>query len=178
MLFKGGNLMKRVAIFILITMVFLIFTDTKVYAEEIRIESKSAVLLDAASGKILFEKNKDERLAPASITKIMTLLLTMEALESGKIHLDDQVTISENASSMGGTQLYLEPGEIRRVEDLLIGVAVESANDAATALGEYIGGSNESFVKMMNDRAKELGMMNTQFKNANGLTEEALYNGL
>ena len=167
--------MKRVAIFILITMVFLIFTDTKVYAEEIRIESKSAVLLDAASGKILFEKNKDDRLAPASITKIMTLLLTMEALESGKIHLDDQVTISENASSMGGTQLYLEPGEIRRVEDLLIGVAVESANDAATALGEYIGGSNESFVKMMNDRAKELGMMNTQFKNANGLTEEGHY---
>ena len=175
MLFKGGNLMKRVAIFILITMLFLIFTDTKVYAEEIRIESKSAVLLDAASGKILFEKNKDERLAPASITKIMTLLLTMEALESGKIHLYEQVTISENASSMGGTQLYLEPGEIRRVEDLLIGVAVESANDAATALGEYIGGSNESFVKMMNDRAKELGMMNTQFKNANGLTEEGHY---
>lgn len=93
--------MKRVAIFILITMVFLIFTDTKVYAEEIRIESKSAVLLDAASGKILFEKNKDERLAPASITKIMTLLLTMEALESGKIHLDDQVTISEMHQAWG-----------------------------------------------------------------------------
>src|SRR5690554_1173803 len=166
--------MKRISIFIL-TMIFLIFTGTNVYAEEITIESKSAVLLDAASGEMLFEKNKDEKLAPASITKIMTMLLTMEAIESGKISLDDPVTITENASNMGGTQLYLEPGEVRRVEDLLIGVAVESANDAATALGEFIGGTNETFVKMMNDRAKELGMDQTQFMNANGLPEEGHY---
>ncbi|RBP45575.1 D-alanyl-D-alanine carboxypeptidase family protein [Garciella nitratireducens] len=143
--------------------------------EDLAIESKSAVLIDASTGKILFKKNKDEKLPPASITKIMTMLLTIEAVDEGKITLKDQVSISEQASEMGGTQLFLEPGEKRTVEELLIGVAVESANDAAAALGEYIGGNYESFIKMMNDKAKQLGMKNTYFKNANGLPEEGHY---
>ena len=143
--------------------------------EELSIESKSAVLIEASTGKILFEKNKGEKLPPASITKIMTMLLTMEAIDEGKITLKDQVPISEQASKMGGTQLFLEPGEKRTVEELLTGVAVESANDAAAALGEYIGGTYRSFIKMMNDEAKKLGMKNTQFKNANGLPEEGHY---
>lgn len=153
----------------------VIKTERDQEKEELSIESKSAVLLDAGTGKILFEKNKDEKLPPASITKIMTMLLTMKAVDEGKITLKDKVLISEQASKMGGTQLFLEPGEKRTVEELLTGVAVESANDAAVALGEHIGGTYESFIKMMNDKAKKLGMKNTQFKNANGLPEEGHY---
>ncbi|MCR1898042.1 D-alanyl-D-alanine carboxypeptidase [Irregularibacter muris] len=166
---------RRIILMITIFVFSFFIFEPMVFADETVIESKSAVLIDAATGEVLFEQNKDEKLPPASITKIMTMLLTMEAVDSGKITLEDKVNISELASKMGGTQLYLEPGELRTVEELLIGVAVESANDAATALGEYIGGTQESFVKMMNDRAKELGMNNTKFKNANGLSEEGHY---
>ena len=133
------------------------------------VEAKSALLIEFSTGRVLYEKGPNERLAPASVTKIMTLLLTMEAIESGKIHLDDKVSVSENASKMGGTQIYLAPGEIRTVEELIKGIAIESGNDCAVAIGEYISGTEEEFVKKMNERASELGMNNTHFVNSSGL---------
>lgn len=139
------------------------------------IDAKSAVLMDFSSGKILYQKNPHEKLPPASVTKVMTMLLTLEAVDSGKIKLSDKVTISEHACSMGGTQLFLAPGEIRTVEELLKGVSIESANDAAVALAEYLEGSEELFVKKMNERAKQLGMKDTNFSNCNGLPIENHY---
>lgn len=139
------------------------------------LEAKSALLMEFSTGNILFEKNPHEKLPPASVTKIMTMLLTMEAINSSKITLNDKVTISEYACSMGGTQLFLSPGEIRTVEELLKGVIIESANDAAVALAEYISGSEELFVKKMNERAEELNMKDTHFSNCNGLPVENHY---
>ncbi|SCY99035.1 D-alanyl-D-alanine carboxypeptidase family protein [Alkaliphilus peptidifermentans] len=136
------------------------------------INAKSAILIDQSTGKILYEKNIHEALPPASVTKIMTMLLAMEALDSNRITLDDKVVISEYASSMGGTQLYLEPGEIKTVEELMKGLVIRSANDAAVAIGEYIAGTEEMFVQKMNERAKELGMEDTNFVNSNGLPAE------
>jgi D-alanyl-D-alanine carboxypeptidase (penicillin-binding protein 5/6) len=135
---------------------------------------KSAILVDAASGEVIVEKNPHEKLPPASVTKVMTMLLTMEALDSGKITYEDKVTISRQAESKSteGTRLLLEAGEVRTVHELLLGIAVESANDACIAIGEYISGSEEEFVKLMNKRAKELGMNDTNFMNANGLHED------
>lgn len=138
----------------------------------IDVEAKSAVLMEVESGKIIFDKNSKEKFAPASVTKIMTMLLTMESIDSGKIKLDDIVTVSENAQSMGGSTMLLEAGEIRTVEDLLKGVAIASGNDAAVALAEYIGGTVENFVIKMNERAKELGMKDTTFQNPTGLPTE------
>lgn len=142
---------------------------------EVNITSKSAILMDFNTGKVLYAQNEDEKLPPASVTKIMTLLLTMEAIDKGKIKLDDKVNISEHASKMGGTQIYLEPGESQKVEDLIKAVSIRSANDASVALGEFISGSHESFVKLMNERAKTLGMLNTNFMNASGLPQENHY---
>lgn len=139
------------------------------------IEAKSGLLVEYSSGKILYEKNSHESLAPASVTKVMTMLLTMESVDSGKIRLSDIVTISDHACTMGGTQLFLAPGERRTVEELLKGVCIESANDAAVALGEYISGSEELFVKKMNDRAQTLGMKDTHFSNPTGLPVENHY---
>lgn len=143
--------------------------------EEFNINAKSALLMDASTGEILYEKNIHEKLPPASITKIMTLLLAMEALDSNKISLNDQVQISEKASGMGGSQIYLEPGEIQTVENLIKAICLRSANDASVALGEHIAGSYDLFVKMMNDKAKELGMTNTNFMNSTGLPTEGHY---
>ena len=133
------------------------------------IEAKSYLLMEPISGRILYENNVDEKFAPASVTKIMTMLLTMEAVDSGKIKLDDKVTCSENAKKMGGSTMLLDTGEVRTVEELLKGVAIASGNDAAVALAEYLGGTEEDFVNMMNKRCQELGMKNTTFKNCNGL---------
>ena len=133
------------------------------------IPCKSAILLEQESGNILFEKDADIKMPPASITKIMTLLLVMEAIDSGKIKFDDVVTCSPHASSMGGTQIWFEPGEQMTVHELLKATAIASANDASVALGEHISGSEEAFVNLMNTRAAELGMTNTTFKNATGL---------
>jgi D-alanyl-D-alanine carboxypeptidase (penicillin-binding protein 5/6) len=152
---------KTVIIFIL--SVFLFF-NTAVCASTMTLKSECAVLVDAKTGKVLFAQNENKVSPPASVTKVMTMLLVMKAVDEGKITLDDEVTISEYASKMGGTQLFMEPGEKVTVRDLLYGVAVESANDAATALGEYVAGSNDAFVDMMNEEAKELGMKNTVFK--------------
>ncbi len=133
------------------------------------IKAKSAILMEVNTGKILYEQNADEKLPPASITKIMSLLLIIEAINSGKMSVEDVVTASEHACSMGGSQIWLEPGESMTVDDLLKATVIASANDATVALGEQIAGSEEGFVSMMNARAKELGMTNTHFVNATGL---------
>ena len=137
--------------------------------------AKSAILIEVSTGKILYSKDKDAKRSPASMTKIMTLLLAMEQIEKGNIKLDDMVRISKNASSMGGTQIFVEEGSSVKVETLLKGIGIASANDAAVAMAEYIGGTEENFVKMMNDRAKELGCKNTNFKNPHGLDEDGHY---
>lgn len=137
------------------------------------ITAKSVILMEMSSKKVLLAKNADEQLPPASITKIMTMLLVVEALDSGKITLDDEVTASKNASGKGGSQIWLEEGETMTVNELLKATAVASANDACTALGEYIAGDETSFVAMMNERAKELGMNNTNFENCSGLDDTA-----
>lgn len=136
------------------------------------IEAKSALLIEPISGKIIYEKNIDEKFAPASVTKIMTMLLAMESIDSGKISLEDKVTCSENAKNMGGSTMLLDTGEIRTLEELIKGVAIASGNDAAVAIAEYLGGTEEDFVGLMNKRAEELGMKNTTFKNCNGLPAE------
>ena len=134
--------------------------------------SESAILIEASTGKILFEKEKDKKMAPASMTKIMTMLLAMEAIENGKLNLDDNVLISKRAQSMGGTQIYVEAGSNVKVHDLLKGIGIASANDAAVAIAEKIGGTVENFVNMMNKRARNLGCKNTTFKNPHGLDED------
>lgn len=139
-------------------------------AEEVK--APSAVLMEAQTGKVLFEKNSHEKRACASITKIMTLLLIMEALDSGKISVSDKVSVSEHAASMGGSQIWLEPGEVMTVDDLLKATVIASANDCAVALGEYAAGSEEEFVSQMNQKAKVFGMNDTVFKNCYGLDED------
>ncbi len=147
-------------------------TQAAAESEGLQVDVKSAILMDAKTMTVLFEQNADEQLPPASITKIMTMLLVMEALDEGKISLEDMVTCSEHAASMGGSQIWLEQGEQMSVHDLLKATAVSSANDAAVALGEFLAGSEEEFVALMNRRAQELGMQNTVFQNASGLDEE------
>ncbi|RIX53427.1 D-alanyl-D-alanine carboxypeptidase [Paenibacillus nanensis] len=137
--------------------------------------ARSAILMDAESGTVIFEKNSHDRLPPASITKIMTLLLVMEALDEGKIKLTDQVQTSENAASMGGSQIFLEPGEEMSVEDMIKGIALASGNDASVAMAEKIAGTEAQFVVMMNEKAKELGMNDTNFVNPNGLPVQGHY---
>lgn len=131
--------------------------------------AKSVIMLEASTGKVLFERNADEKLAPASMTKMMSLLLIMEAIENDVIHLNDMVTVSENASGMGGSQILLETGEKMSVDDMIKGIAIASANDAVVALAEKIAGSEAEFVNQMNARAKKLGLTNTNFKNPHGL---------
>ena len=139
------------------------------------VSSKSAILMDVGSGQILYEKNAHDKLPPASVTKVMTMLLICEALDSGKITLDDSVQISDNAASMGGSQIFLEAGEVQKVDTLLKGIAVASANDGCVAMAEYIGGSVESFVDMMNAKAKELNMKDTNFVHTHGLPVDNHY---
>ncbi|RKD25642.1 D-alanyl-D-alanine carboxypeptidase [Ammoniphilus oxalaticus] len=137
--------------------------------------AKSAVLIDADTGTVIFEKNPHEKLPPASITKVMTMLLIMEALDRGEIKLTDQVRTSEYAASMGGSQIFLEAGEMMSVEDMLKGIAIASGNDASVAMAEHLAGTEENFAAKMNQRAKELGLKDTQFKNSSGLPAEDHY---
>ncbi|MBR5236651.1 MAG: D-alanyl-D-alanine carboxypeptidase [Clostridia bacterium] len=163
--------MKRIVIAGLILSIILTGT---VFAETepvLNISAPSAILIEAGSGQVLFEKNSHDRRPPASVTKIMTMLLTIEAIDSGQIALDDMVRCSEYAASMGGSQVYLEPNEEMSVRDMLKAVAVASGNDAAVALSEHIAGSPEGFVAMMNERAAALGMEDTHFVNCNGLDD-------
>ena len=161
------------AIILIITPANLAFANND--NSNINISSKSAILMDVGSGQVLYEKNAHEKLPPASVTKVMTMLLICEALDSGKIKIDDQVQVSEIASSMGGSQIFLEPGESQTVDTLLKGIAVASANDACVAMAEYIAGSVESFVDMMNAKAKDLNMKDTHFANTNGLPVDNHY---
>ena len=148
--------------------------DEEIPAKDtLQLDCKSAILMEASTGKVLYEQNADEALPPASVTKVMTLLLVMEAIDSGKIKLDDMVTTSAHAASMGGSQIYLEEGEQMSVEDMVKSVVIASANDAACALAEFVSGSEEAFVKAMNERAGELGMKSAVFENTNGLDDTA-----
>lgn len=133
-------------------------------------QAKSALLIEPNSGKIIYEKNADEKFAPASVTKIMTMLLAMEALDSGRIKIDDKIVCSEKVKSMGGSSMILDTGEVRTVEEILKGIAIASGNDAAVAMAEFLEGSEEAFVEKMNEKAQELGMTNTHFENCTGLT--------
>jgi D-alanyl-D-alanine carboxypeptidase (penicillin-binding protein 5/6) len=146
-------------------------SDTIKVNKEVGLASnaKSAILIEPTTGKIIFEKNSHEKLAPASMTKIMSMLLIMESLDKGIIKWDDKVTASANASGMGGSQILLETGEQMTVKDLFKGIAVASGNDAVVAMAEHIAGSEEEFVKMMNDKVRELGLKDTVFKNPHGL---------
>ncbi|HEY0827054.1 MAG TPA: D-alanyl-D-alanine carboxypeptidase family protein [Bacilli bacterium] len=162
-------------------LIFFVF-PAGLFAEEVKKKpidlapnAKSALLIDADTGTIIYEKNSHEHLPPASITKIMTMLLIMEALDQKKIQWDEKVSTSEFAASMGGSQIFLEQGEEMTVEDLLKGIAMASGNDASVAMAEKIAGSEENFVEMMNERALELGMKNTRFLNSNGLPAAGHY---
>lgn len=143
--------------------------------EDLAPNAKSAIMIEASTGEILFQKNKDEKLSPASMTKMMSMLLIMEEIENGNLKWNEMITTSEKASSMGGSQIFLKVGEKMTAEDLLKGVAIASGNDAVVALAERISGSEEQFVKRMNIRAKDLGLKNTNFINATGLTADNHY---
>ena len=147
----------------------------KVYALDLTNYSKSAILIEPTTNTIIYDLNKDERLAPASMTKLMTMLLIMEAVDNNKISMNDMVLISSNASSMGGSQVFLETNSKLKVEQLLKGIAIASGNDAAVAMAEYIAGSTNEFVNMMNNKVKELGLKNTNFVNVHGLDADNHY---
>ena len=169
--------MKKVLFMFLCLFMFII----SVNAEEskntntLAPNAKSAMLIESSTGEIIYEYNSHEKLEPASMTKMMSLVLIMEAIEKGVISLDQMITVSENASSMGGSQILLETGEEMSVDDLLKGITIASGNDAVVALAESIAGTEENFVKMMNDKLKELGLSDSNFKNCHGLDEEGHY---
>ncbi len=162
--------MKRAG-WILVLILLLGIVPQRAQAVELAVAGKSAVLMDAATGTVLYESNPHEALAPASVTKVMTMLLIMEAIDSGKISWDDMVTASEAAAAKGGSQIYLKVGETMTVSDMLKSIAVSSANDCACAMAEHLAGSEPAFVDMMNTRAKELGMNDTNFVNCTGLDD-------
>ena len=168
--------MKKVICFFIC--VCFMMQSVVVFAEgntDLGLNAKSAILMEESTGNILYESNPDERLPIASVTKVMTMLLIMEAVDSGKISFDDMVTVSENAMSYGGSTMFLETGEQLTVNDMLKGIAVASANDGCVAMAEHLAGSESAFVDMMNEKAKELGMENTHFMNTNGLDEDDHY---
>lgn len=175
-----NSMKKIIVVYLCLLLLFVIPTDSyaKIQMEDpkainaITLESPSAILIEASTGTVLYEKNADEALRPASVTKVMTLLLIFEKIDEGVISYDDVVTISEHAASMGGSQCFFEQGEQQTVKDLIKCIEVSSGNDAAVAMGEYIGGSEQGFVILMNEKAKELGMNNTNFANACGLEAE------
>jgi D-alanyl-D-alanine carboxypeptidase (penicillin-binding protein 5/6) len=150
-------------------------TPAPAQGAELQTDAASAILMDAQSGKILFEKEANKELAPASVTKLMTMLVAADAVNSGRVKLTDKVTASENACSLGGSQIYLEPGETFSLEEMMISIAVGSANDACVAVAEHISGSHEAFVNEMNKKAQDLGCKNTHFANAYGLPAEGHY---
>ncbi len=168
--------MKKIILFLTALSVFMLssvvcFAETEKKEEKSMENAKSAILMCIDTGDIIYEKNAYEHLSPASVTKVMSMLLILEAIDSGKITLEDKVPASENAVSKGGSQIWLEVGEEMTVDELFKAVVVASANDACTALGEYIAGSDTGFVKMMNDRAAELGLENSSFENCTGLDD-------
>ncbi len=169
---RGVCFLKKIIITIFIFMLFMPIVKAE---DSLNLDSESAILIDEVSGKVLYEKNPDAKLPMASMTKIMSMLLIMEKIESGALKYDDKVIISKNASGMGGSQVFLQEGEEYKVEALLKCIAVSSANDAVVAMSEKISGSVESFVNLMNEKAKELGLANTNFANPHGLDAENHY---
>lgn len=185
-LIVGGKTMKKY--FLMGSMIFFMLFSTTVpaFAEEkgndastdtpkLAEDANSAILMERDTGKMLFDKNANEKLPPASMTKIMTLLLIMEAIDKGNLKMDEMVRISERASSMGGSQVFLEAGEEMSVKDLLKGISIASGNDASVAMAERISGSEEAFVKKMNEKVKELNLKNTKFQNTTGLPAKDHY---
>ena len=164
--------MKKICLFFIL---FLI--PISVFAEELNLaeNAKSAILIESSTGEVLYKKNSNERLAPASMTKIMSLILIMENIESGRLKWNDVIVVSKNAASMGGSQIFLEPNEMMSVEDLVKGICIASGNDATVALAEKIAGTENAFVKLMNQKVKELGLKNTNFVNSTGLDAENHY---
>ncbi len=167
--------MKKVICFIFCFCLFVPLVKAEELISDLAPNSKSSILMDANSGTILYKKNEHEKLAPASMTKVMSMLLIMEAIDNGSLSLEDEVLVSENASSMGGSQVYLQAGETYQVKELLKGIAVASGNDAVVAMAEKISGTVEEFVNLMNKRASELGAVNTHFVNPHGLDAEDHY---
>ena len=167
--------MKRIIGCLLVLVLLVAAFPAAAGAAELNVAGKSAVLMDVATGRVLYEKNAHEALAPASVTKVMTMLLIMEALDCGKIRWEDGVIASEAAAAKGSSQIYLKVGETMPVADMVKSIAVSSANDCACAMAEHLAGSEEAFVSMMNRRAEELGMQDTHFVNCTGLddSEEA-----
>lgn len=165
--------MRKIWIFIFL----ILFIPIRVYGEELNLaeNAKSAILIEASTGEVMYQKNANERLAPASMTKIMSLILIMENIENGNLKWNDIVVVSKNASSMGGSQIFLETNEMMTVEDLVKGICIASGNDATVALAEKIAGTEKAFVKLMNDKAKSLGLRNTNFMNSTGLDAEGHY---
>ena len=163
--------MKRTGLLLVIGCILLLMMPCRAEAAALEVAGKSAVLMDVATGTLLYESNAHEPLAPASVTKVMTMLLIMEAIDSGKISWDDTVTASETAAAKGGSQIYLKVGETMTVADMVKSIAVSSANDCACAMAEHLAGSENAFVEQMNTRAKELGMNDTKFVNCTGLDD-------
>lgn len=166
--------MKKIYFGLILLMTFIM---PSAFAEESSLaeNAKSAIIIEQTTGNVIFAKNADEKLEPASMTKMMSMLLIMEAIEQGNIKWNQKVTISANASSMGGSQILLETGEQMTVKDLFKGVSIASGNDAVVALAEVIAGTEDEFVKMMNDKANKLGLKNTYFKTSHGLDKEGHY---
>ena len=165
---------KKLITFFLI--IFIISSKLDVFANsDLLKNAKSGLLLEVSTGTILYEKNIYERLSVASMTKMMGMILVMEALEDGKIRLDEKIIVSKNASNMGGSQIWLAEGESILISDLIKGIMMASANDGIVAMAERLGGSEEKFVTMMNEKARSLGLKNTNFKNSTGLDEEGHY---
>ncbi len=164
--------MKKICLFLILWIIPIVS-----FAEDLNLaeNAKSAILIEASTGEILYQKNANERLAPASMTKIMSLIIIMENIENGNLKWNDIVVVSKNAASMGGSQIYLEQNEMMSVEDLVKGICVASGNDATVAMAEKIAGTEASFVKLMNDKAKSLGLNNTHFVNSTGLDAEGHY---
>lgn len=168
--------MKRLFYFFVFV---LLFSITNTYAQDSKADliknARSGVLMDASSGQVLFEKDKDKRVAPASMTKMVAQIIILENIENGNLSWDEKVKTSENAAGMGGSQIWLQPGEEMTVRDLMKGITMASANDAVVAMAERLGGTEEKFVEMMNDKVKELGLKNTNFVNPTGLDEDNHY---
>lgn len=169
-------MLKKIILYVItISVILCSLVPMTLAANELNIKGEACILVDGVSGQTLYAQNADKKWFPASITKIMTLVLALEAIDQGKADLEDQVSTSEYAAGMGGSQVYLYAGETRTLHEMLIAIAVGSGNDASTAVGEFLAGSNEAFVEMMNAKGKELGMNNTHFVNSHGLHDDNHY---
>jgi D-alanyl-D-alanine carboxypeptidase (penicillin-binding protein 5/6) len=169
-------MLKRIILSaITICIILLVFAPDSYGAGELNIKGEACILVDGVSGETIYAQNPDKKWFPASITKIMTMVLALEAIEQGKADLEDQVSTSEYAASMGGSQVYLYPGETRSLHEMLIAISVGSGNDASVAVAEFLAGSHEAFVDTMNTKAKELGMKGTNFTNSHGLHDDNHY---